>query len=84
MFPENEKQKERAQVIKDFCCPTGVSMTEIDLSTFDEETLTSLNKVLHSEQKSEEDTFVFTINGNDYEGGKVFEDDFLNCLCLKS
>lgn len=33
-------------------------------------------------QKTEEDTFLFTLNGNDYEKGIVYEDEYLNCIAL--
>jgi hypothetical protein len=79
-YPNKAEHKERHDVIKDFCFPTGIPVEEIDLSSPDQEQ--KINEILFSRPVMVENWFLFTINANDYEKGIVYQDEYLNWLAV--
>lgn len=79
-YPNREEHKERHDVIKDFCFPTGIGVEQIDLGSPDQEQ--KINEILFSRPVMVENCFLFTINANDYEKGIVYQDEYLNWLAV--
>ncbi|CAI2377780.1 unnamed protein product [Moneuplotes crassus] len=79
-YPNSEEHAERHRVIKDFCFPIGIGVEKIDLSKPDLEI--KISDALYNRKIYLYDTFIFTLNGNDYNKGIIYEDEHLYCLTI--
>ncbi|CAI2379235.1 unnamed protein product [Moneuplotes crassus] len=79
-YPNSEEHSERHKIIKDFCFPVGIEVERVDLSIPDLEV--KISDVLYNRKIYLYDTFIFTLNGNDYNKGIIYEDEYLYCLTI--